>query len=764
MRAVTPYRSIDDDVEEQREDRAALAGTRRNDDDEKNDIFDFGTAGKKTLTSGSKTILATLGAVALVGFGAAIGVGGGMLREKVSSSNNNSLFRLGSSSSSSSSRRASSYSYSHSSASSSSSRSRLGAEDGLDDGAPICHKDLRMIIDKLNDASNADDPIKSAIEGDIPNLGVFPSIDPNWERDASAWYHTPAFSGNSGEDGFVMCLPGEWDDSYTYNFDSLFQEGMCIKQVRTDIVNGDFTGCDIRVFSQFAYIFKDDFKQGNVTPRAEDNVFHPPPKLSSDVVDFYYAHESPDHYGYELRGDTEYSQKSLANMQYLAWFNGDPDSNLQSSVWYPFGPSVGSLMRDYKYFKKSMAERIPVVAWMSKDCVQRDRINLLVALSKHFPVFSMGRCEQNIAPPQNDPGRLGDFEMQQELKSRYMFYFALENGVQCPHYMTEKIFDALTRGSIPIYIGWDGVEDYIPSKDSVIDLRDFSSIDKLAAKLAQIATDETEYNKYHAWRHKSPSEWPLKFRNLVRQVSADLKFGICSTLKEGPSKHPPIEPGREATDKCDHSVNIMGIPANQYPGRPAEWWEVLGWKADTAGVEPKVEVADPRQFLTQKCDKMHHAECWDLNMPGLVSYAQALYPHEEIEENEEGENSEDEEEEDEIEKAHESFVDVMEDVVGEVEDAFDGDEEDEDSASSDDSRTSSSESSSSHHHTKHSDDDDDDDDNNNNSGEEKVFGMLDHPATTPSDLLLLRKELELLEKENALLTVKEKAARLGIDV
>jgi len=47
MRAVTPYRSIDDDVEEQREDRAALAGTRRNDDDERNDIFDFGTAGKK---------------------------------------------------------------------------------------------------------------------------------------------------------------------------------------------------------------------------------------------------------------------------------------------------------------------------------------------------------------------------------------------------------------------------------------------------------------------------------------------------------------------------------------------------------------------------------------------------------------------------------------------------------------------------------------------------------------------------------------------
>ena len=106
----------------------------------------------------------------------------------------------------------------------------------------------------------------------------------------------------------LSCVYREWDDSYTYNFNSMFQEGMCIKQVRTDIVNGDFSGCDVRVFNQFAYIFNNDFKQGNITSRAEDNVFHPPPKLSPDVVDFYYAHESPDHYGYELRGDTEYSR------------------------------------------------------------------------------------------------------------------------------------------------------------------------------------------------------------------------------------------------------------------------------------------------------------------------------------------------------------------------------------------------------------------------------------------------------------------------
>merc|ERR1711970_1321069 len=540
-------------------------------------------------------------------------------------------------------------------------------------------------------------------------------------------------------------------------------------------------------------IWGDDFKVGNQTARSEDNYFAPPAKLHPNVVDFYYAHESPDHYGYELRGDTEYSKKSLGNMEYLAWFNGDPHSPLRSSIWYPFGPSIGSIMRDYTFFTKSIEESIPVVAWMSKDCVQRHRINLLVALSKHFPVFSMGRCEQNIAPPPGDVGRLGDFEAQQEMKSNYMFYFALENGVQCPHYMTENIYDALTRGSIPIYIGWDGFEEYIPSKDAVIDLRDYESIDHLAAKLAKIATSESEYAKYHAWRHKSPTEWPLKFRNLVRQVSSDLKFGICSTLKQGPSKHPRVEPFEQATDVCNHNVNIMGIPASQYPGRLAEWWEILGWKADTAGEVAKVEVEDPTQFLQKKCDEMHHAECWELNMPDLVSYARAVYPDEEEDsENESGEESGDEEQE--VQKAHESFVDVMEDIVGEVEDAFDGDDDDDDDdnnnnnnnkddevasslSAGDDSRASTSNERSSDHHNKHYDEEEweeeegendgnDDDENEGRSlvktNGEEVTGMLDNPATTPSDLLLLRKELELLEKENALLMVKEKAAQLGI--
>ena len=480
---------------------------------------------------------------------------------------------------------------------------------------PLTNESLVEIYDAITqsrlpgNSDRRDDPLLKAAEKDLPNIGVIESIDPRWQAQSN-WHHHPVPGEDAKEGKFTMCVPGEWDNSYTYNFLSLFRSGMCIKEVRTDIQDGDFSGCDIRVFNQYAFIWGDNFKVGNQTARSEDNYFAPPAKLHPNVVDFYYAHESPDHYGYELRGDTEYSKKSLRNMQYLAWFNGDPDSQHRSSLWYPFGPSIGELLRDYSLFTMPREKRIPVIGWMSKDCVLRERINVLVEISKHFPVFSMGRCEQNIPPPEDDPGRLGDFGDQQRTKAQYMFYFAVENGIQCPHYMTEKIWDALSRGSIPIYIGWDGMEEYIPSKDAIIDLRDFSSPAKLSARLTEIATNDAAYAKVHAWRHKSPTEWPIKFRNLIRQVSSDMKFGICSTMKEGPNNHPPAVP----TEKCDRSVNIMGMPVTEYPGREAAWWEVAGWKVQTAQkVDPsalaRVEIESPMNFLTKNCDD-HTVECF----------------------------------------------------------------------------------------------------------------------------------------------------------
>lgn len=120
-----------------------------------------------------------------------------------------------------------------------------------------------------------------------------------------------------------------------------------------------------------------------------------------------------------------------------------------------------------------------------------------------------------------------------------MFYFSVENGIQCPDYITEKMWGALSRGSIPVYYGWDGIEEYLPSKDAFIDLRDYPTPETLATKLRHVATDDDAYNQMHAWRYQDPNTWPLAFRNLIREVSDDMKGSICNVLKAGPSPNHP---------------------------------------------------------------------------------------------------------------------------------------------------------------------------------------------------------------------------------
>lgn len=57
------------------------------------------------------------------------------------------------------------------------------------------------------------------------------------------------------------------------------------------------------------------------------------------------------------------------------------------------------------------------------------------------------------------------------------FTLVLENASH-PGYISEKIFDAMKAGSVPIYYGAPNVTDYIPA-DTFIDYRNFSSLDEL---------------------------------------------------------------------------------------------------------------------------------------------------------------------------------------------------------------------------------------------------------------------------------------------
>ena len=76
---------------------------------------------------------------------------------------------------------------------------------------------------------------------------------------------------------------------------------------------------------------------------------------------------------------------------------------------------------------------------------------------------------------------------------RYRFGLCYENMRDAPGYVTEKIFDCMRAGCVPIYWGAPNIPDFVDA-EAFIDRRTFTSDAELAERL--LAITEREYGHY----------------------------------------------------------------------------------------------------------------------------------------------------------------------------------------------------------------------------------------------------------------------------
>lgn len=87
------------------------------------------------------------------------------------------------------------------------------------------------------------------------------------------------------------------------------------------------------------------------------------------------------------------------------------------------------------------------------------------------------------------PSWAGSVASKGEVLKESIFSFCYENAKNIPGYITEKMFDALIHGCIPIYWGAGNVTDYVPS-GAFIDRRHFDRIDQLYNFLVELSENE----------------------------------------------------------------------------------------------------------------------------------------------------------------------------------------------------------------------------------------------------------------------------------
>ena len=91
-----------------------------------------------------------------------------------------------------------------------------------------------------------------------------------------------------------------------------------------------------------------------------------------------------------------------------------------------------------------------------------------------------------------------------ELYRQYKFVIAFENS-RANDYVTEKFYDPLLAGAVPIYLGAPNIETFAPGENCSVDIRNFSSPKELAAFLIEACKNEKIYNKFLQWKKE-----PLK--------------------------------------------------------------------------------------------------------------------------------------------------------------------------------------------------------------------------------------------------------------
>lgn len=170
---------------------------------------------------------------------------------------------------------------------------------------------------------------------------------------------------------------------------------------------------------------------------------------------------------------------------------------------------------------KPKFRQAPAVYFASNDFALNNRYELVSELMKHMEIDSYGKS-QNNRKLEEDTGRMTKLDV----ISGYLFYLAFENS-NAVDYVSEKMFDGLIAGTVPVYLGAPNIDDYLPGRNCIIKASDFASPATLAQHLISISKHKIAYEDHLAWKRE-----PLRqsFLDLVTPENTPTIRRLCSKI------------------------------------------------------------------------------------------------------------------------------------------------------------------------------------------------------------------------------------------
>ncbi len=151
------------------------------------------------------------------------------------------------------------------------------------------------------------------------------------------------------------------------------------------------------------------------------------------------------------------------------------------------------------------------------------RTGYAVRLMRHLEMDCFGKCLNNRSII-NDQWT----ETKMAIIANYRFNLAFENAIDTD-YVTEKFYEPLIAGTVPVYLGAPNIEDFAPGGHCYIDARDFKGPKELAWYLHYLEQNEDAYGQYLEWKEKP---FRRRFLDLAARVEKDPFTRLCVKVQE----------------------------------------------------------------------------------------------------------------------------------------------------------------------------------------------------------------------------------------
>lgn len=223
--------------------------------------------------------------------------------------------------------------------------------------------------------------------------------------------------------------------------------------------------------------------------------------------------------------ECEANYPRLTDPSFISAFDLTMTYRLDSGVPVPYIPyydTADNLRRSMRNMPQPKTAKAPAVSFISSRINRSGRREYVESLMEHLHVDSYGKFRRNatLVPDHGRPSKL-------ETIARYRFTLGFENAC-APDYVTEKFYDPLVVGSVPVYLGAPNVEQFAPGDHCYINVADFPKPQDLAAYLIALTQDEAAYNAYLEWRTKP---FNPAFEEFLERFGQDSVQRLCIAVR-----------------------------------------------------------------------------------------------------------------------------------------------------------------------------------------------------------------------------------------